>query len=59
MADLLNIGARQCCTREKDRLVKVLRGCDNNAQSPEERHRCYRSAAKNSGRRSRECLISG
>ena len=59
MADLLNIGARQCCTREKDRLVKELTECDFNAQSLEERHRCYRSAAKSSGRRSRKCLISG
>jgi hypothetical protein len=58
MADQLNIGARKCCTREKDRLVKELSHCDVNAQNPEERHQCYRSAAKNSGRRSRKCLIS-
>jgi hypothetical protein len=59
MADVLNIRARQCCTREKDRLVKELRKCDSSAQSPEERHQCYRSAAIKSGSNSRQCLISG
>jgi len=59
MADVLNIRARQCCTREKNRLVKELRKCDYSAQNPEERHQCYRSAAIKSGAKSRHCLISG
>jgi hypothetical protein len=59
MAGYVNIGARQCCTREKNRLVEELRACDYNSESPEERHHCYRWAAKKSGYRSKECLISG
>lgn len=59
MADVLNIRARQCCTREKDRLVKELRKCDSSAPNPEERHQCYRAAAIKSGSNSRQCLISG
>lgn len=59
MADVSNINARNCCTRERNRLVKELRKCDSSAQSPEERHQCYRSAAMKSGSNSRQCLISG
>ena len=58
MVDSLNIKARECCSREKDRLVEELRECDYDTISPEERHLCYRWAAKKSGRRSKECLIS-
>ena len=59
MVKSVYISARQCCTREKNRLVEELRECDYNSESPEEHHRCYRSAAKKSGYRSKECLISG
>jgi hypothetical protein len=59
MVTSININARQCCTREKERLVEELKECDYDSQSPEDRHFCYRWAAKKSGYRSRECLISG
>ncbi|EMS79897.1 hypothetical protein Dpo_3c00390 [Desulfotignum phosphitoxidans DSM 13687] len=58
MVDLLNIKARECCVREKNRLVKKLRNCDSTSKNPEERHQCYRSAALKSGSNSRHCLIS-
>jgi hypothetical protein len=57
MVKSLNIKARECCLREKDRLVEELRECDYDTSSPEERHLCYRWAAKKSGKRSKECLI--
>lgn len=58
MAGSINIKAKECCAREKQRLVEELRECDYNTTSPEERHLCYRWAAKKSGHRSKECIIS-
>ena len=58
MARSINIKAKECCTREKQRLMEELRECDYNTTSPEERHLCYRWAAKKSGHRSKECIIS-
>ena len=58
MVRSININARECCLREKDRLKEELRECDSESFSPEERHECYRWAAKKSGRRSKECLIT-
>ncbi len=55
----VSIKARECCALEKARLVEELRECDYESTSPEERHLCYRWAAKKSGHRSKECLISG
>lgn len=57
MVKSINIKARECCIREKDRLVEELRECDYDTSSPEERHQCYRWAAKKSGKRAKECLI--
>jgi len=57
MARSISINARACCAREKQRLVEELRSCDYDTQSPEERHLCFRWAAKKSGRRAKECLI--
>ena len=50
--------AKQCCSHEHGRLVKNLSVCDRNFENPAERHRCYRVAAKRSGRRSKKCMIS-
>ncbi len=57
MARSVSIKAKACCTLEKDRLVKELRECDYDTSSPEERHLCFRWAAKKSGQRSKACLI--
>ena len=54
----ISIGAKACCANEKARLMDVLFECDYGTQSIEERHLCYRKAAKESGRRSRECLAA-
>ncbi len=59
MAKSVSIEARACCVLEKERLVEELRSCDYDTTSPEERHNCFRWAAKKSGQRSKECLISG
>ncbi len=58
MAKSVSIGARACCALEKERLVEELRSCDYDTTSPEERHNCYRWAAKKSGHRAKQCLIS-
>ena len=58
MVRSIGIQARECCLREKDRLKAELQACDDESSSPEERHLCYRWAAKKSGRRSKECLIA-
>lgn len=47
-----------CCSMEKARLVEDLRCCDFNSTSLEQRHDCYRRAAKESGQRSKACMIS-
>jgi hypothetical protein len=58
MVESLSRKNRACCRLEKDRLVEELRECDYGLSSPEERHLCYRWAAKKSGRRAKECLIA-
>lgn len=57
MQNSMNIQSKACCFHEKERLMDVLFACDYCTESMEERHLCYRKAAKESGRRSRECLI--
>ncbi|MCG8635228.1 MAG: hypothetical protein MI863_15455 [Desulfobacterales bacterium] len=58
MAKSVSIEAKACCTREKERLVEELRCCDYETTSIEERHECYRWAAKKSGQRAKKCLIT-
>lgn len=57
MARLLNINAKACCSLEKKKLVRALRTCDYYSTSKEEQQKCYREAAKDSGRRSKECIL--
>jgi len=40
---------------EKKRLIEELRKCDLCSDSVSSRHQCYQSAAKESGRRARQC----
>lgn len=51
--------AKQCCTREHDRLLEQLDICDSRSKTPAKRHGCYRIAARRSGRRSIKCTIGG
>jgi hypothetical protein len=50
--------AKQCCSQEHDRLVENLSSCDHYFKKPDDRHRCYRVAAKISGRQSKKCILS-
>jgi hypothetical protein len=49
--------AKSCCSSEKERVTREVARC-NSASSDDYRHRCYRSAARKSGERSRQCMIS-
>ena len=51
--------ARNCCTAERGRLVARLDACDTKSRTHAERRRCYRSAARASGRRARKCIVGG
>jgi len=48
--------AAQCCSMEKQRLMKELERCNFCTDSYEEFHNCYRQAARESGERSRTCV---
>ncbi|MBF0469386.1 MAG: hypothetical protein HQK61_10965 [Desulfamplus sp.] len=48
--------AKACCSLEKKRLMNVLKSCDAYSESIE-RHLCYKKAAKESGRRSKACML--
>ena len=50
--------AKKCCSHEHDRLKDNLSSCDSQFETPAERHRCYRVAAKGSGHRSKKCILS-
>lgn len=58
MVKSVSINARECCLKEKERLVKELYACDYDTTSMEERSLCYKWAAKKSGRRHRACMVS-
>jgi hypothetical protein len=49
--------AKKCCSHEYDRLKENLFRCDSQFETPAERHRCYRVAAKRSGHRSKKCMV--
>ena len=57
MANSVPIRARDCCSKEKKRLKKNLDRCDAWTSTAYARHRCYQSAARESGERSRQCVI--
>lgn len=49
---------RNCCTMERKRLMKDIQKCDFCSTSWEDHHRCLSSAAKESGQRSKACMMS-
>jgi hypothetical protein len=57
MTNSISIKARDCCLKEKKRLMETLNQCDIGSNSVKERHKCYQSAARKSGSRSRQCII--
>jgi hypothetical protein len=46
-----------CCALEKKRMVKALRSCDYCSTNTEERSSCYKAVAKDSGLRSKTCIL--
>ncbi|MBR9980435.1 MAG: hypothetical protein KFF50_05365 [Desulfatitalea sp.] len=48
--------AQLCCAREKENLVAELQKCDWCSTSYESFSKCYQSAAREIGERSRACL---
>ena len=46
----------KCCSLEKESLMEVLFACDYCTTSIEDRHLCYRKAAKESGMKARTCI---
>ena len=49
--------ALKCCAQERKNLVDQLRKCDWCSTSYESFAKCYQTAAKETGERSRACLI--
>ena len=49
--------AKKCCADEHERLVERLDACDSRSRTAAQRHRCYRTAARTSGVRSRKCAF--
>jgi hypothetical protein len=58
MRNSIPITSRNCCKREKERVVSEIRFCEFVASTPEQRSACYQHVAKNSGSRSRDCMYS-
>lgn len=50
--------ARECCSKEKESLMKALEKCEFCADDNEAFHNCYRAAARESGERARACMIA-
>ena len=57
MRTSIPITSRNCCQREKERVVSEVRFCEFVASTPEQRSSCYRHVAKSSGSRARECML--
>jgi hypothetical protein len=57
MSSTFRSKAKACCSVEKERVSREVARCDS-ASSADYRHRCYRSVARKSGERSRNCMIS-
>jgi hypothetical protein len=50
--------AGSCCSAEKRRLMDELQRCNFCSSSREELHSCYREAARESGSRAKQCIVS-
>ncbi len=51
--------AKRCCTRAYEGLTRQLVSCEMESNTPEQRHACYRQAAKTSGRLAKACIAEG
>ena len=50
--------AGRCCSAEKERLMEDLQSCNFCSSSREQLHSCYREAARESGRRAKQCMVN-
>ncbi|MDA3916589.1 MAG: hypothetical protein PF690_06420 [Deltaproteobacteria bacterium] len=58
MKKIISEKAIKCCSLEKESLMEVLLACDYGTTSIEDRHLCYRKAAKESGTKARTCILT-
>jgi len=49
--------AAMCCALGKKRMMDALRSCDYCTNSLEERSECYRAVAKDTGLRTKTCIL--
>lgn len=49
--------AAMCCALGKKRMMDALRSCDYCTTSMEERSACHKAVSKDSGLRSRACIL--
>ena len=49
--------AAMCCALGKKRMTEALRSCDYCTNSLEERSECYKAVAKDTGLRSKTCIL--
>lgn len=59
MLSAFKFKAKQCCSKEYERLVRQLGSCEMESNTAGERHNCYRKAAKVSGLRAKACMAAG
>lgn len=57
MKSYINKKAAMCCAVEKKRMMNALRSCDYSSTSMKERSSCYKEVAKDSGLRSKACIL--
>jgi hypothetical protein len=50
--------SRGCCTMERKRLMQDIQKCDFCSSNWEEHHQCLSQAAKDSGQRSKACMLT-
>lgn len=53
-----SMNAKNCCSMEKKRLMRELEKCNFCSDDYESFHNCYRAAARESGKRSKSCILS-
>ena len=51
--------AKRCCSIAYEQLTHRLGSCEKESNTPEQRHDCYRRAAKKSGHRAKQCIAEG
>ena len=58
MMNAFKAKAKRCCSMEHERVSRKIGACEMETNNSDQRHDCYRQAAKESGRRARECMAA-